>query len=139
MTAVAEDKRGPMARTEAESGGIGDERRNAARGAGTAMPPRQGVAFPQRGEHTATPVFRVAVRKDMVRVEAELPGMNPQDVRVSVAEGTLTLRGLHCMYGVIERAVSLPRQVRAEAMRVKLERSQLQIELPLEAEAPNGQ
>lgn len=138
MAAAAESKSGPMARTEAESGEIPDERRNTARRAGTVMPPGPGMVFPQRGGHAVTPELRVAVRQDVVRVEAELPGMNPQDVRVSVAEGTLTLRGLHCMYGVIERAVSIPRHVRAEAMRIKLERSQLQIELPLEREEPDG-
>jgi HSP20 family molecular chaperone IbpA len=95
-------------------------------------------ASPQHGGNAAAPALTVAIHQGVVHVEADLPGMNLQDIRVSVAEGTLTVRGLHCMYGVIERVVNLPRHVRAEAMRVRRERNQLEIDLPVETEAPNG-
>jgi HSP20 family protein len=83
--------------------------------------------------------------KDAVRIVAEIPGVNPQDVQLSIENNVLTIRGekkqtaeekterLHRYertYGVFERAFALPNTVDPEKIEAKVEAGVLSVVLP---------
>jgi HSP20 family protein len=90
----------------------------------------------------ATDVFE---DKDSVRIVAEVPGVNPQDVKLSVENNVLTIRGekkqtaeekterLHRYersYGVFERSFALPNTVDPEKIDAKVDAGVLTVLLP---------
>jgi HSP20 family protein len=90
----------------------------------------------------ATDVFE---DKDAVRIVAEVPGVNPQDVKLSVENNVLTIRGekkqtaeekterLHRYersYGVFERSFALPSTVDPEKIEAKVDAGVLTVLLP---------
>jgi HSP20 family protein len=106
--------------------------------------PSQSADF---GNITSTwiPATDVFEDKDAVRIVAEIPGVNPQDVQLSIENNVLTIRGekkqtaeekterLHRYertYGVFERAFALPNTVDPEKIEAKVEAGVLSVVLP---------
>lgn len=104
-------------------------------------------ALTREAETTAAwiPAVDVFETKDGLRVIAELPGVDPDHVKVSVEQGILTLRGekrqqaeeqtesvhrYERSYGVFQRSFQLPNSVDAERIDAKLEHGVLTISLP---------
>lgn len=90
----------------------------------------------------AVDVFETA---EGLRVIAELPGVKPEDVKVSVEQGVLTLRGekrqsaeeqtesvhrYERSYGVFQRSFQLPSSVDADRIDARMEHGVLTIALP---------
>jgi HSP20 family protein len=111
------------------------------------------AAFPfsdhltREAESTAAwiPAVDVFETNEGLRVIAELPGVRPEQVRVSVEQGVLTLRGekeqvaepqtesvhrYERSYGVFQRSFQLPTSVDADRIDAKLEHGVLTISLP---------
>lgn len=111
------------------------------------------AAFPfsdqltREAESTAAwiPAVDVFETKEGLRVIAELPGVAPEQVRVSVEQGILTLRGEKLQaaeeqtesvhryersYGMFQRSFQLPTSVDADRIDAKLEHGVLTISLP---------
>jgi HSP20 family protein len=93
------------------------------------------------------PVVDVHETKDELVFHAELPGMSPDDVEVSVENGVLTVSGekkqeieegeekadyhlIERRYGRFERRFSLPRSVDAERVNAQFSNGVLTIQLP---------
>ncbi len=91
------------------------------------------------------PPIDVVESKDKVIVNAELPGMKPDEVELSVDEGVLTVKGerkfseevkeenLHRIeraYGYFERRIALPKTIDAERITATYTDGVLRIELP---------
>lgn len=94
-----------------------------------------------------SPVVDVREDKDAIRVHAELPGMNPEDVDVSVENGVLTIAGekkqelehgggesdyhlVERRYGRFERSFQVPTSVDAGAVSARFENGVLTVRLP---------
>jgi len=99
-----------------------------------------------------TPVVDVQETDEAIRVSAELPGLNPADVSVTVQNGVLTISGekkeeyqagreeasYHLderRYGRFERSFTLPRAVIADDVRAAFNNGVLTVTLPKTAEA----
>ena len=112
------------------------------------------------GEDSRLPVLpgnaaftpRIDVKEDDVSYEisAELPGLEEKDIEISVADGSLVLRGEKSsnseekegkyfrqerIYGRFERAFHLPDGVEAEKIEAKFKNGVLAITLPKKEEA----
>ena len=112
------------------------------------------------GEDSRLPVLpgnaaftpRIDVKEDDVSYEisAELPGLEEKDIEISVADGSLVLRGEKSsnseekegkyfrqerIYGRFERAFHLPDGVEAEKIEAKFKNGILAITLPKKEEA----
>jgi HSP20 family protein len=83
--------------------------------------------------------------KDSVRIAAELPGVKPEDVRISLENNVLTIRGekrqvaeektdrvhrYERCYGVFERSFSVPSTVDADHIRATYDVGVLTVRLP---------
>jgi len=92
-----------------------------------------------------TPSIEVFDRDDKLVVKAELPGMNEDDIDVSVEDNTLTIKGerkaenevkeeeyYRCerFYGSFFRAIPLPSRVDAEGIEANYEDGILEITFP---------
>jgi HSP20 family protein len=106
-----------------------------------------GDAVTTEGEPTATwvPAVDIFESKDELRLVAELPGVKPEDVRLSVEHATLTLRGekkqvaegttdtvhrYERSYGVFQRSFQLPGTVDADRIQARYEHGVLTVTLP---------
>lgn len=93
------------------------------------------------------PAVDVAETGDEIRVEVELPGLNPEDVEVRVENGVLTVSGekrsefeegkegssyhlIERRYGRFERSFTLPRTVNAEKVDARFSNGVLSIGMP---------
>jgi HSP20 family protein len=91
---------------------------------------------------------------DEIVVKAELPGMSGDDIRVSIIDNILTIRGekkkeeeesgkdyyrSERMFGVITRAVKLPGEVNPEQVRAVFKDGVLEVRLPRNPEAKKKQ
>ena len=87
----------------------------------------------------------LSVDDDSVRVDIEVPGMDPQDFEISVREDVLVVSGekrvsrerrdgqyhvLERAYGAFERAVSLPVDVDEAGAKARYEHGVLHVTLP---------
>jgi HSP20 family protein len=96
------------------------------------------------------PAVDIRESKDAFEVTAELPGIDPKDVDVSVQENTLTIRGerrreevkeaetVHRVereHGVFERSFSLPRSADADKIQAKYHDGVLSLNVPKREEA----
>ena len=89
---------------------------------------------------------------DLVRLSFEIPGVNPDDVDVTVENGVLTVsgekkyerrtgdeqRGRHGVerrYGRFERSIALPQSVESDRVSAQYENGVLTLELPKSAES----
>lgn len=121
--------------------------------------------FGERGTGlTWLPVVDVRETADAILVQAELPGLHPDDVDLRVENGVLTISGekkheveegkedssyhfFERRYGRFERSFTLPRSVNADAVKARFEQGVLTVTLPkaetarprrIQIEAGNG-
>ena len=107
-----------------------------------------GVSAPSRA--TWVPAVRVSEGKDTVCVDAELPGMDVDDVEVTIINNVLLLRGerkeerneerenvlrREFSYGTFTRQIPLPTDVDAERAEARMEKGVLHLVLPKAASA----
>ncbi len=96
------------------------------------------------------PSVDVRETKDALEITAELPGLEPKDVEVSVENGVLTLKGsrqfekasegetyhrVERAYGSFERSFSLPTNVDPEKVKAAYRHGVLHLTLPKREEA----
>ena len=95
------------------------------------------------------PQIESSVRDNTLRVRADLPGIDPKDVEVTVEGNRLTLRGqrkaehegtqegyVHreVQYGSFIRSFTIPEGVKAEDIHAKYHNGVLELSIPLPAE-----
>jgi HSP20 family protein len=96
------------------------------------------------------PALDVYETKDTVVVSAELPGLDPKEVEVSVEDSTLTISGersfeqesdeqnyhrIERRYGSFARSIRLPQTADAERIHARFDKGVLTIEVPKREEA----
>lgn len=96
------------------------------------------------------PAVDVVENEDGIVVSAELPGLAPSDLKITVENGVLSISGerkqereekkaeyhlVERQYGKFERSFQLPRTVDADKVKAKFENGVLNIELPKLAQA----
>lgn len=106
-----------------------------------------GIGFTEGGTLTAawTPAVDVLEDKESVKIVAELPGVRPEDVKMSLENQALTVRGekkqvaeektervhrYERSYGVFERTFSLPGTVDADRIEASFADGLLTVTLP---------
>jgi HSP20 family protein len=104
----------------------------------------------RRRELAFQPAVDIYEEKDAMYVKAELPGVSPEDVNISVENHLLTISGerkferntdrdgyhrVECAYGSFARSFALPNTVNVEAIEANLEHGILTLRLPKRAEA----
>lgn len=97
------------------------------------------------GARTWAPPIDIYETPDSYKVVAELPGFAPDEVDVTVNEGTLTIRGERKFYnevneenfhrierrfGAFQRLVSLPQQVQSEKVEATFDKGVLTVSIP---------
>lgn len=96
------------------------------------------------------PSVDVSETKNDLVVKAELPGMDPKDIDVSLSDGMLTIRGekkqekeekeenyhfIERSYGSFTRSVQLPKEVKHEKISASYKNGILKVVLPKSEEA----
>lgn len=96
-----------------------------------------------------TPSIDIVDEKDQIKIEAEMPGMGPEDITLSLAEGSLTIRGKKTTakkdkgkdyvrreinYGSYLRTISLPETVDIDKATASFKKGMLWVILPKKAE-----
>jgi HSP20 family protein len=112
-----------------------------------------GLHGQQQGSATATawaPALDISERKDAYLVTVELPGVEPDDLEITMEDGLLTIQGerhfahdsseqqfhrVERRYGAFRRAITLPAQVQAEQIQASFDNGVLQIVVPKMEEA----
>lgn len=97
-----------------------------------------------------TPAVNVLEKKDAIQISADLPGLKPEDVEVTVEDGVLTIRGersfeeakegqtyhrIERCYGVFERTFSLPNSVDTTKIEAKFKDGEMIVTLPRREES----
>ena len=105
-------------------------------------------------ETAIVPAIDVKENEKQITVTAELPGIEPDDVDLSVREGVVTIKGekkyehedekddVHMVerrYGSFQRSFRLPESVDEEAIDAQFDKGVLRITLPKKAEAESAQ
>jgi HSP20 family protein len=103
-----------------------------------------------QGMRVWAPMLDIAERKDAYLVTVELPGVNPDDIDVTLENNLLTIQGerhqtqesaeqqfhrVERSYGSFRRTVSLPSTVQADAIEATFENGLLQLVVPKAQEA----
>lgn len=98
------------------------------------------------GERAWTPSVDVVKREGELVLKADLPGIKPDEVKIKVEDGVLTVSGEHeekeeekkgdymrreRRYGSFSRSMSLPRGVKAEDIEATTEDGVLEVKIPL--------
>jgi HSP20 family protein len=114
-----------------------------------------GLHGQQQGSGRATttawaPALDISERKDAYLVTVELPGVEADDLQVTLEDGLLTIQGerhfahdsseqqfhrVERRYGAFRRAITLPAQVQAEQIEASFDNGVLQIVVPKMEEA----
>jgi HSP20 family protein len=112
-----------------------------------------GLQDQQQGSGTATawaPALDISERKDAYLVTVELPGVEAEDLEVTLEDGLLTIQGerifahdsseqqfhrVERRYGAFRRSITLPAQVRADQIEASFDNGVLQILVPKMEEA----
>ena len=96
------------------------------------------------------PFLDVAETKNELVVKAEVPGMDPKDIDVSLSDGVLTIKGekrqakeekeadyhlVERSYGAFTRSVQLPKEVKGDKISASYKNGILKITLPKSEEA----
>jgi HSP20 family protein len=96
------------------------------------------------------PSLDVSETKNELVVKAEVPGMDPKDIDISLSDGTLTIKGekkqekeekeadyhlVERSYGSFTRSVQLPKEVQSEKINASYKNGILKITLPKSEEA----
>jgi HSP20 family protein len=92
---------------------------------------------------TWTLALDVAEKDNAYIVKASLPGVNPDDIDISITDNVLTIRGetkveYHLRerrYGSFSRSISLPAPVNADAVEASYENGVLTLHIPKAPEA----
>jgi HSP20 family protein len=103
------------------------------------------------GRATAwAPALDISERKDAYLVTVELPGVEPDDLQITLEDGLVTIQGerhfahdsseqqfhrIERRYGAFRRSITLPAQVQAEQIEASFENGVLQIVVPKMEEA----
>jgi HSP20 family protein len=103
------------------------------------------------GRATAwAPALDISERKDAYLVTVELPGVEADDLEITMEDGLLTIQGerhvahdsseqqfhrVERRYGAFRRSITLPAQVRAEQIEASVDNGVLQILVPKMEEA----
>jgi HSP20 family protein len=103
-----------------------------------------------REEETWVPSLDFSETKTDMVVKAELPGIDPKDIDISLNEGILTIKGekrqekeekeegyhlVERSYGSFTRSIRLPREVQNEKINASYKNGVLKITLPKSEEA----
>ena len=99
-----------------------------------------------------TPAIDIVENDDAVVIKADVPGLDPKDIDVSISGQTLTIKGEKCeesedkekgyyrserRYGAFTRTVALPSNVDADKIKADCKKGVLTITLPkVESEKP---
>jgi HSP20 family protein len=112
-----------------------------------------GLQGQQQGSGTATawaPALDISERKDAYLVTVELPGVEADDLEITLEDGLLTIQGerpfahdsseqqfhrVERRYGAFRRSITLPAQVQAEQIEASFDNGVLQIVVPKMEEA----
>jgi HSP20 family protein len=112
-----------------------------------------GLHAQQQGSATATawaPALDISERKDAYLVTVELPGVEADDLDITLEDGLLTIQGerhfahdsseqqfhrVERRYGAFRRSITLPAQVQAEQIEASFDNGVLQIVVPKAEEA----
>jgi HSP20 family protein len=114
-----------------------------------------GLHGQQQGSGRATttawvPALDISERKDAYLVTVELPGVEPDDLQITLEDGLLTIQGerhfahdsseqqfhrVERRYGAFRRSITLPAHVMAEGIEATVEDGVLQILVPKMEEA----
>ena len=112
-----------------------------------------GLQGQQQGSGTATawaPALDISERKDAYLVTVELPGVEADDLDITMEDGLLTIQGerhfahdsseqqfhrVERRYGAFRRSITLPAQVQAEQIEASFDNGVLQIVVPKMEEA----
>jgi HSP20 family protein len=96
------------------------------------------------------PSLDVSETKNDLVVKAELPGMDPKDIDISLSEGILNIKGekkqekeekeenyhlIERSYGSFTRSVRLPREVQSDKISASFKNGVLRVTLPKSEEA----
>jgi len=96
------------------------------------------------------PSLDVAETKDEIVVKAEVPGMDPKDIDISLSDGLLTIKGekkqereekeedyhlVERSYGTFTRSIRLPNEVRRDKISASYKNGVLKVTLPKSEEA----
>jgi HSP20 family protein len=96
------------------------------------------------------PSLDVSETKNELVVKAEVPGMDPKDIDISLSDGMLTIKGekkqekeekeadyhlVERSYGAFTRSVQLPKEVQSEKINASYKNGILKITLPKSEEA----
>jgi HSP20 family protein len=112
-----------------------------------------GLHGQQQGSATATawaPALDISERKDAYLVTVELPGVEADDLEITLEDGLLTIQGerqftsesseqqfhrIERRYGAFRRSITLPAQVQAEQIEATCDNGVLQVLVPKMEEA----
>ena len=112
-----------------------------------------GLHTQQQGSATATawaPALDISERKDAYLVTVELPGVEADDLDITLEDGLLTIQGerhfahdsseqqfhrVERRYGTFRRSITLPAHVMAEGIQASFDNGVLQILVPKAEEA----
>jgi HSP20 family protein len=112
-----------------------------------------GLHAQPQGNDRATawaPALDISERKDAYLVTVELPGVEPDDLQITLEDGLLTIQGerqftsesseqqfhrVERRYGAFRRSITLPAQVQAEQIEASFDNGVLQIVVPKMEEA----
>ncbi len=104
----------------------------------------------EAGGRTWAPALDIAERKDAYVVTVEVPGVRPEDLDVTLEDGLLTIQGerrftaesseqqfhrVERRYGAFRRSITLPSQVRADAIEASFDNGLLHVVVPKAEEA----
>lgn len=99
---------------------------------------------------TWSPAVDIFDAADAIVLKAELPGLDASDIDIEVDENVLTLKGerrfedhveegryhrVERAYGAFQRTITLPQNVRADAITASVERGVLEVRVPKAEEA----
>ena len=103
---------------------------------------------PLRGAWVAA--INVFKENDAMVISADLPGLKPEDVEVTVEQGTLTIRGerkleeasegetyhrVERLYGIFERTFTLPSSIDTDKIEAKFANGEMVLTLPKREES----
>jgi HSP20 family protein len=104
----------------------------------------------QAGGRVWAPALDISERKDAYVVTVEVPGVDADDLDITLEDGLLTIQGerrftsesseqqyhrVERRYGSFRRSITLPAQVRAEAIEATFENGVLEVTVPKVEEA----
>lgn len=105
----------------------------------------EGLAAEKLTDLTLSPAVDLVDDKENFKVEAELPGLDEKDIKISIQDGILTIRGEKSVsrkdesknyylreitYGSYERSIALPDNVDTEKAKASFKKGMLWITFP---------